>query len=124
MLKCCIFFTKINKNTTQKLLKRTNKKHNFNIYNDVYLKKKKKKKHLEISKLYIIFVILGHFLPFHPPNNLENQNFDKMKKVPEDVIILHMCTRNLNHDVSFLRLWSATDRIFCPLRPFFALLPH
>ena len=25
------------------------------------------------------FVILGHFLPFDPPNNLENQNFEKMK---------------------------------------------
>ena len=25
------------------------------------------------------FVVLGHFLPFDPPNNLENQNFEKMK---------------------------------------------
>ena len=27
-----------------------------------------------------IFVILGHFLPFYPTNNLQNQNFEKMKK--------------------------------------------
>ena len=26
------------------------------------------------------FVILGHFLPFYPPNNPQNQNFEKMKK--------------------------------------------
>ena len=26
------------------------------------------------------FVILGHFLPFDPPNNPKNQNFEKMKK--------------------------------------------
>ena len=29
-----------------------------------------------------VFFILGHFLPFNPPNNPENQNFDKMKKAP------------------------------------------
>ena len=28
----------------------------------------------------IIFVILGHFLPFYPTNNPKNQNFEKMKK--------------------------------------------
>ena len=26
------------------------------------------------------FVILDHFLPFYPHNNLENKNFEKMKK--------------------------------------------
>ena len=25
-------------------------------------------------------VIMGHFLPFYPPNNPENQNFEKMGK--------------------------------------------
>ena len=29
------------------------------------------------------FVILGHFLPFYPPNNQENQNKKKMKKKNE-----------------------------------------
>ena len=41
----------------------------------------------------IIFVILGHFLPFYPTNNPKNQNFEKMKKNPGDIIILHLCKR-------------------------------
>ena len=36
------------------------------------------------------FVILGHFLPFEPPNDPENQNFEKMKKVPGDIILLYI----------------------------------
>ena len=44
-----------------------------------------------------IFVILGHFLPFQPLDNLENQNFENMKKMPEDIIILHICIINDNH---------------------------
>ena len=42
-------------------------------------------------------VILGHFWPFYPPlphDNLENQNFEKLKKASRDIIILHMCTKN------------------------------
>ena len=37
------------------------------------------------------------FCSFNPPNKLENQNFEKMKKVRRDTIILHMCTINENH---------------------------
>ena len=47
--------------------------------------------------------IFCHFGPFfaltkspHPPSNPENQNFEKMKKASEDIIILHMCTINGN----------------------------
>ena len=43
------------------------------------------------------FVILDHFLPFDPLNNPKNQNFEKMKKTPEDIIILHMSNINENH---------------------------
>ena len=40
------------------------------------------------------FVILDCFLPFYPPNNLESQNFEKLKKkTPGDIIILHKCTK-------------------------------
>ena len=36
------------------------------------------------------------FLPFYPPHNPENQNLEKMKKVPGDIIILQMYTINDN----------------------------
>ena len=42
------------------------------------------------------FVILSYFLALYLPNP-ENQNFEKMKKTPEDIIILHMSTINQNH---------------------------
>ena len=45
----------------------------------------------------LFFVILGHFLPFDPPNNPENQNFVKMKKLLGDIITSHLCTTNDNH---------------------------
>ena len=44
-----------------------------------------------------VFVILDRFLPFYSPNNPKIQNFGKMKKKPEDIIILHMCTINDSH---------------------------
>ena len=34
-------------------------------------------------------------LPFYPSNNLKNQNFEKLKKAPQDVIIVYKCK---NHD--------------------------
>ena len=43
------------------------------------------------------FVILGYFLSFYLPNNLQNQNFEKMRRVSGDVIILHMYAINDNH---------------------------
>ena len=47
----------------------------------------------------MIFVILGYFLPFHQPDYLENQNFQKLKKKTTTTgdIIFHMCTINENH---------------------------
>ena len=67
------------------------------------------------------FVILDHFLPFYPPNNQKNQNFEKTNKPPRDIIILHMCTINDNHMMyrswdmecdrqNFLSSWT----VFCP----------
>ena len=40
------------------------------------------------------FVISDYFLPFYPPNNPENQNFEKMKKTPVGIIILNMSNIN------------------------------
>ena len=37
------------------------------------------------------------FLLFYPSNNPKNQNFEKMKKLPGDIIILHICIINGNH---------------------------
>ena len=72
---------------------------------------------------------MGHYLPFYPPNNPENQNLKKMKKAPEDVIILHMCTKNHDHTMyasrdmecdrqkdNFLSFWA----ISCPFTPLLA----
>ena len=37
------------------------------------------------------------FCPLTPFNNPENQDFEKKKKTPGDIIILHKCTINENH---------------------------
>ena len=75
------------------------------------------------------FVILDHFLPFYPPNNLGNQNFEKIKKKKKkktlrDIIILHMYTINDKHDVWFLRYGAWQREFFCHFGPFFAILPY
>ena len=99
---------------------------------------------LEISSFYILhicnknhnhmrhsswdtefFVTFGHFWPVYLPNNLENQNFEKMKKESGDVITLHICTIKDNHMMygswymecnrhDFLSLWTILCR-FTPL---------
>ena len=40
---------------------------------------------------------LDHFLPFYPPNNWENQNFEKMKKNTWRYPFTLWCTTNDNH---------------------------
>ena len=44
-----------------------------------------------------IFVIMDPILSFYPPMDPENQNFEKMKKTLEDIIILQMFTINDSH---------------------------
>ena len=54
----------------------------------------------EIKSTTELFVISGHFSLLDPPNNLKNQNFEKNKKIkktPEDHIILHLHTTNDDH---------------------------
>ena len=36
-------------------------------------------------------VIVDHFLLVYPPLDPENQNFEKTKKTPGDIIILQIC---------------------------------
>ena len=59
-----------------------------------------------------VFCHFGYFLPFDSPNNLKNQNFEKMEKTPGYIIILQLCTIIENHDVWFLR-YEAQQTIFC-----------
>ena len=44
-----------------------------------------------------IFCHFGPFLFFYHLNIPKNQNFEKMKKTPGDIIILQMYTINDNH---------------------------
>ena len=71
------------------------------------------------------FVILDHFLLFYPSSNPKNQKFEKMKKIPGDIIILHKCIKNHDHmlhcswDMAhdgcnyYFSFWG----IFCPFTP-------
>ena len=43
-----------------------------------------------------IFCHFGQFLALLLPNNTKNENFEKMKKLPRD-IIFHRCNINDNH---------------------------
>ena len=78
----------------------------------------------EITSDTVTFVILGYFLPFYHANNLKNQNCEKMKKKPGDIIILHLYTTNDNRMMygswdmerdrqNFFSFWT----IFCPFTP-------
>ena len=45
----------------------------------------------------IFFFILGRFLSFYLPMDPEHQNFEKVNKTFEDIMILKMCTINDSH---------------------------
>ena len=51
----------------------------------------------DIEQNILKLVNLGHFLHFYPPKKPQNQNFEKWNYLPEDIIILQMCTKNHNH---------------------------
>ena len=44
-----------------------------------------------------VFVILDHFNALLSPSNLKNKIFEKLKKMPGDIIILQWCTKNHDH---------------------------
>ena len=71
------------------------------------------------SSSFLVLVCM-HFLSFCPTNNPQYQNLE-MKKMPGDIILLHMCTINEDHMMydswntrhnrqNFLSFWA----IFCP----------
>ena len=69
------------------------------------------------------FIILGHFLPFDPPNNQKNQNFEKIKKTSGDIITLHLLYHKWqSYDVWFLR-YGTWQIIFCHFGPFLHFHP-
>ena len=108
-------------------------------------KKKNKKPHGDIITLHMCTINDNHmmygswdmehdrqnfllfwtfFCLFYAPKNSWNQNFEKMKKTTEHIIILNMCTINDNHmmygswDIkhdrpNFLLFWNN----FCPFTP-------
>ena len=43
------------------------------------------------------FCHFGPFFALLPHNDPENQNFEKSKKMPGDIIFLHMCIINEDH---------------------------
>ena len=55
-----------------------------------------------------IFCHFGLFFALLPSSNPENQNFEKMKKHPGDIIIFHMSTINQNHMYMIHEIWSMT----------------
>ena len=70
---------------------------------------------------WLLFLILGYFLPFYATNSPKNQNFEKMKNTPGEIIILHKCTTNYDQIMydswdmvcegcNYFSFWA----IFCP----------
>ena len=53
--------------------------------------------------------------------NPENQNFEKKKKIPEDITILQTYMTVIRCMVP--QIWSTMDIIFCHFELFFAHLP-
>ena len=70
------------------------------------------------------FIIMGHFLPFDPPNNKKSK-FWKIKKKHLEVLSFYSCVPQMTIIWCMIpEIWSATDRIFCNFGPVVALLPH
>ena len=64
------------------------------------------------------------FLPFYPPNHLENQNFEQTKKASRDVIILHTCVKNHNRIIYASCDKECNRHNFLSFCAIFAILPH
>ena len=71
-----------------------------------------------------IFVILGHFLPFQPLDNLENQNFNIEKNTWRYYHFTHLHYKWQSYDVWFLRYGAQQTELFlsfwaafCPFTP-------
>ena len=70
-----------------------------------------------------IFVILGSFLSFHPPDNAENQNFKIVKNIWRYYHLTHLHHKWQSYDAWFLRYGARQTEFVVILDCFFALLP-
>ena len=70
-----------------------------------------------------VFVILGHVLPFDPPNNPKKNKILKNWKEHLETLSFYTCGQQMTTWCMVPEIWSATDRIFSHFGPFFALLP-
>ena len=70
-----------------------------------------------------IFVILGHSLPFQPPDNLENQNFKIDKNTWRYYNFTHLQHKWQSYDVCFLRYWVRQTDFFVILDHFLLFYP-
>ena len=72
-----------------------------------------------------LFVILGHFLPFYPPNNLENQNSEKNRKnIWTCHHFTHLYQKSWSYNLCFMRyrMWQTTFLSFWAIFCFYTLL--
>ena len=67
---------------------------------------------------------MGFFLPFYPYNSPKKWKFQRTKKIPGDVIILHKFTKIMMIWYTVPEIWHVTDVIVIfHFGLFFALLP-
>ena len=104
----------------------------------LYLKKKKIKKNTcryhyqnlddviysswDLKQNILKLVILGHFFPFYPRKKPQNKKFWKMKKLLQILSFYTCAPKIIMIWCMVLKIWRATDIIFCHSGPFFALL--
>ena len=69
------------------------------------------------------FVVLDHFLPFYPPNNLKIKILKKWKKSSGDIIILYMHHIWQTYDVWLLRYGAQQTEFFVILDCFLTFYP-
>ena len=82
----------------QKLKSGKNVKNTWIYYPFTHVHHKSRSHNIWLVRYKVQFyVILGHFSPFDPTNNPKNQNFEKIKTTPGDIINLHLCNTNNDH---------------------------
>ena len=69
------------------------------------------------------FVVLDHFLPFYPPNNLKIKILKKWKKSSGYIIILYLCHKWQSYDVWFLRYGAQQTEFLVILDRFLTFYP-